>query len=165
LELKVLNTLNKEIDVGDRMPDVILKFLKMEIGYLYGFTIEENQVNKAYIDMKRGLRALHDPTRIKISILSGLERVLNSPDKYTCAIYPECVNEENDYLNTKHSIWSHPLDCNEEYDSSFYDLFEKAVDEAERMIDTSIGFIAGKTDMQELRNIFHNFSYLTGKPV
>jgi hypothetical protein len=155
----------REIDVGEKMPEIILDFLGRTINYLYGIKIGLNQINSAYRDMKTGLRILHDPNRIKISVLSILEKILRCPDKYTCAIYPRRISNENDYLNTKHEIWNHPLDYNEQSNSSFYELFTQAVLKAREMINSSLIFLSGKADRKELGNIFSNCSYLTGKPV
>lgn len=154
----------REIDVGEKMPQIILDFLERTINYLYGIKIGGNQINSAYRDMKTGLRILHDPNGIKISILSILEKILKCPDKYTCAIYPKRISTGSDYLNTKHSVWNHPLNYSEKSNSSFYDLFTQAVIESREMIDTSLNFLSGKSDRQELGNIFSNSSYLTGKP-
>lgn len=155
----------KEIDVGEEMPPVILNFLKSTVDNLYGIKISLSQINNAYRDMKTGLRILHDPKRIKVSILSILEKVLRCPDKYTCAIYPVSISKENDYLNTNHSVWNHPFDYSEENSSSFYELFAQSVVKARVMINMSLNFLSGKADRKELGNIFTNRSYLTGKPV
>lgn len=153
----------KAIDLGICVPNIIADCLVSEIEHIYNFSIKKRIINDAYRDMKVGLKLLYDPTNIKLKMVKLLEKLLKTPGRYSCAIYPIHVDNNFDYMNNIHNEWK-PLYNNQEvFSDSFNDLFNRAVLESRNKIRASIDFLDGKISEFELTSFFPNISYLTGK--
>lgn len=152
----------KAIDVGGCVPGSINDFLRNQIKYIYNFEIKRSTINNAYKDMKIGLKLLYDPNNIKSKTIKLLEKVLGTPEKYSCAFYPISMDYNFDYMNDYHNEWIHPYKGQKKYNDSFNDLFNLAVLESSKKILASICFIKDEISEQELKYFFPDISYLTG---
>ena len=65
------------------------------------------------------------------------------------------------YLNLENNEWNHAMDYNEKYTDSFYDIYNKSVDEAVLYINSLSDYFDGKK--VNLNEIFKNISFATGK--
>lgn len=70
-------------------------------------------------------------------------------------------NEKDYYLNLNHEKWNHPMDKNEIYTYSVYDLYNNAINDALIIIDEVTDYLNDKD--VDLKNIFKNLSFSTGK--
>jgi hypothetical protein len=153
----------KAIDLGICVPNIIADCLVSEIENIYNFRLKKSIINDAYRDMKIGLKLLYDPTNIKLRMVKLLEKLLKTPGRYSCAIYPIYVDNSFDYMNNIHNEWKSPYNNQEVYSDSFNDLFNLAVLESRNKIRASLDFLDGKISEFELTSFFPNISYLTGK--
>lgn len=150
------------IDVGFCIPGSINDCLIAQIKKIYNYEIKSSIINNAYRDMKLGLRILYDPVNIKIRAINFVEKVLKTPDKYSCAFYPITVDKDIDYMNTSHREWNNPYKKQESRRESFNDLLNRAVLESRRKILASVDFLNDEINEYELKYFFPNISYLTG---
>ena len=70
-------------------------------------------------------------------------------------------NEKDYYLNLNHKKWNHPMDKNEIYTYSVYDLYNNAINDALKILNDVSEYLDGK-DIN-LKTIFKNISFSTGK--
>lgn len=150
------------IDVGFCVPVSVNDCLRTQIKKIYNFEIKSNIINNAYRDMKLGLKLLHDPNNIKLRTIRFIEKILGTPEKYSCAFYPVIVDNSFDYMNVSHNEWNNPYKRQESCRESFNDLLNKAILESSSKILASIGFLNGEVSEYELKSFFPNISYLTG---
>lgn len=150
------------INVGVNIPDIIADCLKKQIKYTYNFSISSSLINNAYRDMKTGLRLLYDPINFKLNLVKLMEKILKTPEKFSCVFCPKYLNKDYDYLNDIHKEWIHPYNNFRICRESFDDLFNLAVHESKRRIYASISFINDRINEIDLRYFFPDISYLTG---
>jgi hypothetical protein len=129
---------------------------------IYDVSISSLQLNNVTGDISRILKILYDPLNIKIWFFKIFEKLYGRPGEITSSMYPRKINLKIDYLNFNHDTWTHP--CKKDYksDLSFLDLYEKAEEQAEEMIDISLKYLSGNTTTSEVKKIIKNISYSTG---
>lgn len=150
------------IDVGTCVPGIITDCLKSQIKQIYNFDIKNNTINNAYRDMKIGLKLLNDPNNIKMKAVKLLERMLGTPEKYSCAFCPIIADYNYDYMNYSHNEWNNPYNSQESYIESFNELFNLAVSESCKKFLASISFLNDEISEYELKYFLPNISYLSG---
>jgi len=71
------------------------------------------------------------------------------------------IGELDDVLNLEHKTWCHPMDKNETYNTSFFDIYNKSLDEAENTIKLVNDYF--NNIKINLNKLFDNTSFSTGK--
>ena len=68
------------------------------------------------------------------------------------------------YLNLDHKVWYHPAYDNVVYYDSFFDLYDKALNDTLNAIDVVNDFLLKKKiDYNKFNDVFKDLSYVTGK--
>lgn len=67
------------------------------------------------------------------------------------------------YINYEHKPWCHPLDQTEIHTETFFDCYQRAQQEAVRIIQKMNLVLVGDIELKELEAILPDVSYLTGK--
>lgn len=155
----------KEIDLGKELPKSIRKFYKHIIKSVYNLDIKSDFSNDAYKDMKRVLKVMYDPLGFKKILLNSIDFIKRGRIKYSNLTYPRKFINDKDYLNESNKIWLHPCDETKSYNASFHQLYNRAKDESENMIDNGIKFLNNKLTKKELKEAFPNLSYSTGEEI
>ena len=83
--------------------------------------------------------------------------------KLTSFSYAFDTNNKNHYLNEKRKAWNHPVDKDEVHNCSFFELYNRALDEAVNIIETVNKFLYKNKKIDLLDKVFLNLSYLNGK--
>jgi hypothetical protein len=149
----------KEIDVGKTLYKPITKMLTNVIEKYYPTTANNmptNYVGQSYNHMKQALKVLFDPLGWKTKVLK---------DKVSSFTYQKDIIEK-DYLNKDKNTWYHPASNEEESRDSFYELYEKAVQEGEQIFPTILSFWNNENSEEafdRLEKLLANISYDTGK--
>lgn len=156
--------IHEQIDTGKILPKVIKDFYDYVFEVLYDFGVDGRVVNDSYKNIKQVLKYIYDPHGIKKSGLHILDCLIKDKVKYSNLIYPRNIDKRVDYMNTKRDKWTHPCDKDEVYTYSFFDIFNKALGEGKDMILKSINFLDGKCKFSEVRELFPNVTYTTGRP-
>lgn len=123
-------------------------------------------LKKSSKEMKLFFRLFnYDKTGIKKRIYSLVDSI--TPDsiiKLKELSFSNNYQEKIHYLNLNNNTWNHPTNKEEIYNYSFPELYEIAtqkaincITEVTKMLDTK------KTDQEQLKKIFKNLSYTTGK--
>ncbi|MDF2721333.1 MAG: hypothetical protein K0Q59_1008 [Paenibacillus sp.] len=154
----------EQLYVGDQLPgkmaDVFVQLTRKHYPDAAG-TLTPDDWNDAYRGMIRAQKLFHDP--------SGWKRLLTFGQ-----IEPFVFKKTNapiDYLNEAKQPWRHPSDLDEESSSSFWDLWDQAMDDGAIVMDAAIAYISAynETDYTgstrlPLELCLGNISYETGKP-
>ena len=132
-------------------------------------TYNIENISKAYIksikQMKNFFRIInYDKLGVKKYIYSIIDNITpNSIIKLKELSYHNQYNNTN-YLNLEKNTWNHPSNKNETYTYSFLDLYELALKEATNTIIKTTDILNTKNiNDKELKDIFKNLSYVTGK--
>lgn len=131
----------KSVFLIDNMSKIYLKSLKQMKRFLFRYRID-----------RFGLKKLGYKT---IDLFTS-----PSTFKFDCLSYHYVPENEELYLNLEHKVWYNPIDKNIKSYDSFYDLYNKAVLEAVKIINEVCNYFRGEKVI--LSNIFINNSYLTG---
>ena len=153
-----------EIDIGNVVPKNIVEFYQHAFNELYKIKAQDNLIDNSYRDIHRVLQLVHDPLGIKKVLLNTVDIIIRNDTSYASLTYPRKI-DDRDYMNKKRNLWNHPCDKREVYTDSFYDIYDRAVLQSREMIRGIIFFLEGKITLEDLKKLFLNISYSTGKPI
>ncbi len=153
----------KKIDVGTSLPHIIINFYDYIFKELFDFNLNSDIVNDSYNDKKKVFKILYDPTGYKKKLLRVLDLFFKGKIDYKDMIYPRKIDNTLDYMNKNHVKWVHPCDKNEEFNYSFYDLYDMALNQGHYMIKTFIYFLEDTISENDMKKAYPNLSYITGK--
>lgn len=133
---------------------------------VYGFDNVSDIYYKSIMDMKKFYYVFnYDKYGIKKFVYSIMDLVCG--DK--CVKKKELSfhidpNSKLYYLNNDKNTWNHPCDINEKYDSSFTELYAKAIKKASVIINEVDAMLNNKIiDNHKIDKLFGNLHYGTGK--
>ena len=134
-------------------------------------TYQYQNISKLYLSsikyMKLFFRLInHDPTGIKLKIYQLIDKITpKSTIRLEELSYHHNFEKDLSYLNLEHKTWTDPWDSSKKYTDSFFDLYNKALEEAIITI-TKITDMLDKKELsqKELNNIFKDLSYTNGRP-
>ncbi len=139
--IDVIDFVFKKVFLIENMSKIYLKSLKQMKGFLLRYRLD-----------RFGLKKL---------IYRTIDLFTNSSTfKFDCLSYHYIPKNEEMYLNLEHKVWYNPINKKIKSYDSFYDLYDKAVLEAVRIINEVNDYFRGKNST--LSDIFVNNSYLTG---
>lgn len=153
----------KQIEIGEGIPTCINKLIYKGFWKIHKIKVEENLIENSYKDMKKGLKYLMDESGWKRKIIYAIEEMCSKKFRIKASIYPKYINETLDYLNKDHRKWNHPCNLNEVYYNDFNEIYQEAVKSSSQMICAVIDFLNCKISLEEIRDIFPDKSYETGK--
>ena len=153
----------KKIDVGTSLPDIIINFYDYIFKELFDLNLNGDIANDSYKDKKKVFKILYDPIGYKKKLLGILDLFFNGKIDYKDMIYPRKIDSTLDYMNKNHVKWVHPCDKNEEFNYSFYDLYDIALNQGYYMIKTFICFLEDTISEYDMKKAYPNLSYTTGK--
>lgn len=154
---------HKKIDVGNSLPNIVINFYNYIFKDLFNFEIKGEVANDSYRDTKKVFRVLFDPMRYKKRLLAFLDLFVKDKVVYKDMVYPRKIDNSLDYMNNNRLKWVHPCDENEEFHHSFYDLYNRGLEEGTDMIRVFIGFLEDRIAEEDVEKAFPNISYSTGK--
>ncbi|MBM7870505.1 hypothetical protein JOC70_001990 [Clostridium pascui] len=153
----------KQIEIRGVMPHCVNQLVRKGFWEVHKISVEENLIENSYKDMKKSLKYMMDENGWKRKVLYVGEKIFCKKFKVKASIYPKYVNGTLDYLNKQHSRWNHPCNLNEVYYSDFDEIYEGAVKECSKMICSVIDYLNCKISVNEIKNVFPDKSYETGK--
>lgn len=145
------------------LPEVILNLYDELMFSIYAIPNGNIIFKQSYSDFRNYFKLTYDRIGLKrglaITALPLLpESIVSLAQTFS---YHDCVDEFTDYLNTKKSIWLHPVTGNV-YTYSFYDLLKNAHKLATTLLLGAYAFTQSEISLEELESLLPNLSYLTG---
>ncbi|MDO4466039.1 MAG: zinc dependent phospholipase C family protein [Bacillota bacterium] len=80
-------------------------------------------------------KCLYDPFGVKYDFVLPIEKTLNKVNLLSGLLVPNKPVDAYDITNLKHSSWTHPCDDTLVSCESFFDLYDKALDKAQKAIE------------------------------
>ena len=119
---------------------------------------------KALKDMYKSLKYLrYDKYGLKMVCYKTIDKFTsNKTFKLQAVSYHTPLKDEFNYLNLNHSTWIHPSLKREKHTESFIELYSIALKDTKKIITDVNSYLKG-TKKVNLKNVFKNNSYLTGK--
>ncbi len=154
---------HEEIDVGPFLPKSIVEYYVYTLSKTYAPKEIINFINDSYKDMRAVLKLAYDPSGVKKGLVKIIDKIVKDDIEYSTLIYPREIDYRYDFMNVKRNPWNHPCDKSEKYIDSFYDIYDMAVKDSLNMIKSAINYLENKISLEDLRRVFPNISYLTGK--
>ena len=130
----------------------------------FNFNDFSNYYYKSLKDMYKALKYLrYDKYGLKMFCYKTIDK-FTSPKtfKFQAISYHTNLKDEFNYLNTNHSTWTHPSIKREKHNESFIELYSIALKDAKKIITDVNSYLKG-TRKINLKTVFKNYSYLTGK--
>ncbi len=144
-----------------KLPEVLRAPLDRVFNEVYGWVDGFDVFNKSLRDERLFYRLMQDP----IGLVHYSLRPLSFGKTRFCmfSYYRRDTDSRRvDYMNEKHLLWHHPFDNSIESRDSFFDLYDKAKNDALEMINNCYRAVYLGENME---NIFGNSSYSTGLDV
>ncbi|MDP3385773.1 MAG: zinc dependent phospholipase C family protein [Eubacteriales bacterium] len=155
--------LEKIIPVSDKDIQMIQNFHAYIIWRVSGETLPEAAVKTCVGDYSQLLSLFPDPMGIKRKLAKTVERIIKKPHAISKAFIQKNIKDIDDYMNLTHSRWLHPCDKDIVSDTSYPDLFDRAIDDAALKV-AGLFQISGLDDIDhEIAKIIKNFSFETGE--
>ena len=150
------------VSIRKRFEPVLIDYYIFILNKVYGITIAPGQASSAIHDISRVLKNLYDPIGLKFLLYRLLELVTGSRDEITSSMIPRRLISGMDYLNLDHRKWLHPCNTGHSSDESFWDLYDVALDEADKFTDLISLYLRSGQFPDALLDMTCNISYSTG---
>lgn len=138
------------------------------IDYTFKETFNFNNFSQYYYkslkDMYKALKYLrYDKYGTKMFIYKTIDKFTSKKAfKLKAVSYHTPLKDKYNYLNNNHTTWVHPCIKREKHHESFIELYSIALHDVKKII-TDVNYYLKDTKKINLKNIFKNYSYLTGK--
>lgn len=147
----------KEIYIGSDFPEGVVPMLQQATDRWFpDHAISAGEWTDAYRQMIQAQKIFHDPYGIKRILTFGQIEPM---------VYKR-TNPPLDYLNEGRKEWNDPTSLQEKHRHSFWDLWEQAMQDGERVIEAALRFFAEPQPDQSETSLIKavgNLSYDTGK--
>lgn len=137
----------------------------MEKTYNYQNIIKKYQKSIWY--MKTFYRyANYDPYGWKLKLYTLIDKITSpTTTKIKELSYHNSYNDKIEFLNLEHKKWNNPWDYNDQFQTSFLDLYQTALTKALQTIEIITKMLETNTiDQTKIKEIFPDLSYKTGLP-
>jgi hypothetical protein len=140
--------------------------LKTLIDNVFDKTFNKKGMGKTYQASIKHTKMLYrmlrnDHTGIKKQIYSLID-LLPINFKMKAISYHVKLNKNDYYLNLSKDFWNHPLDKNLVCNYSVIELYSIALNETVKLVNEVDKVLSGKCDLEHLKKLFPNLSYLSG---
>jgi hypothetical protein len=142
--------------------EAVLGYYEYILPEVYGTIIKRQQAEEAITGICRVLKYLYDPRGIKYYFYRILEIIMRRPGGITSSMMPKKIDHELDFLNLEHKTWHHP--CHEDISSkeSFWDIYDRALEDALELTGLFSLFIKSGSLPPRLPEMIGDISYSTG---
>ena len=125
------------INLDEDFPAGIVKILSGSLQSTYSefshFADVGQRIENAYFDSEMFYNYFDNPNHQARQFAISMDK--KGPFKRRLAlIYPDALPEGVDYLNLEKKEWRHPADPSQVFHSSFFDLYEKALTQAAKLV-------------------------------
>ncbi len=141
--------------IGAMYSDVISKVFRL--------SIRPQQIATAIKDMSKVYSLLTDRAGSKMKLFNWLEGRLISHSFVSSNIYPHKINDDYDYLNHSKSPWYLPWDNTEMRSESFYELYNRAIEETRTLCNSIYNCLQGQNPLENTLQTIGNKSFSTGE--
>ena len=118
---------------SQRMLDIVSKLYVYVAMAVYGRAVPLDLFSSSVHAMRLGQRVFHSPSGLKRLILGNVEELVRPYSFIRAMSHLPVELEESIFDNREHVQWNDPF-TGEESTESFWDLYERALDQAERNI-------------------------------
>lgn len=131
---------------------------------VYDVSIKPHQILEALNDWACIQRVLYDHKGIKLKRIQKIEEALKLNGLVSAMIIPDQPNDPCDVCNLLHKEWCHPCDSELKYTSSFFDLYDEALNKAKEAIDLFLACLDDFSKEKEFLDYINNRNYTKGTP-
>lgn len=149
------------LKTDDSLELAIYKVYKTATEKTFNIEFKHDYVSQSFKDANNTLNFLHDPSGFKFKMIKAGETLIGKKWLFSSHIVTDKVDNKVDVLNTNNHQWKNPADPTFSSNESFLDLYYKAIDLSEKVLDEFTLVLAGK-NMDDLFNLINNKSYETG---
>lgn len=142
--------------------ETVLEFYEYITPLVYGIRVDRKQSEELITGIFKVQKYLYDPSGIKYFFYRLLEFLTGRTGGITSSMIPKRLDNRLDYLNLDHKTWHHPCNIDIESEESFWEIYERALIEAEKLMKILSDFIdSGKTPTG-LMEVIDDISYSSG---
>lgn len=150
------------IKISKREAYDVANLIGANISSAYETPVSGKQVYKSFVYMMRLTRLLQSKGGKRKKLMEFAEGMTIGEKICSSLIHMEEVNDGIDYLNISKKPWFMPWDDKKVIDSSFTEMFEKAVADSEKMISAFHKFLKKEISIDDFLIITGNYSFATG---
>jgi len=141
---------------------VIGNMYSIVLAKVFNISITPKQVATAISDMRNIYSFLEDRRGKKMKLFNWLEQKLNYNSYITSNMYTHKLNKDFDYLNHQELPWQLPWDNTSVRNDSFYQLYNNAIAETNRLSQGIVNYLEGINSLEVTMKIIGNKSFSTG---
>ena len=136
--------------------------LSLGLHEVYKRRVSPSVVKKAMRQMVIFTRLLQSKTGRRKRLVNFAEKLTIKEPLFSSMVHLQEVTDNEGCLNLNNAEWCPPWDGASTESYSFVELFNRAVEDASRMVDKLYGFVFGETSLEEMQNELGNRSLKTG---
>lgn len=129
---------------------------------VYDTDIKPHQILEALNDWALCQKALYDQSGVKLKCLSNMEEKLHLDGLISAMIIPDKPNDPCDICNLLHETWCHPCDCTKTSTDSFFELYDKALVQAQTAINLFLDCLDNLSKEGDFLTFINNRNYTKG---
>ena len=129
---------------------------------VYDTDIKPHQILEALNDWALCQKALYDQSGVKLKRLSNMEEKLHLDGLISAMIIPDKPNDPCDICNLLHETWCHPCDCTKTSTDSFFELYDKALVQAQTAINLFLDCLDDLSKEGDFLTFINNRNYTKG---
>jgi len=141
---------------------VTAEILSKALKDVYDIDMSGNHIYRAIYSMFTANRLMQSKKGKRKFLMEFIENFTIGEHIISSLIHEQDTKGDIDFLNLKRAPWYKPWDDIEKYECAFTDMFEHAIEEAVKMIESEFEYLNGKISKNEILDIIGNNSLATG---
>ncbi len=129
---------------------------------VYNMEIQPHQVLESLNDWYGVQKKLYDNTGTKLKALITMEKSVGAPGLVSGLIVPNNPEDPCDVCNLLHNEWVHPCDKEKKSTDSFMDLYNLALEKAEKAIGLFLAAVEDSSNEEAFIQFLDNRNYTKG---
>ena len=122
-EIRLKNLLPADEKVKNFMGELFCTLLNIN----YNAKVKKDDIFEAMCDFKKFFGLMTDRTGLKKALVQKIEK-WRGKDAYMSSFIRDLTEDDSyDYSNLSHSIWTWPMESEEERTDSFFDIYEQSI--------------------------------------
>jgi hypothetical protein len=140
----------------------VLEYYEYILPKVYNTPIDRQQSEELVTGIYKVLKNLYDPAGTKYYFYRFVELLMGRTGGITSSMIPKRLDGKLDYLNLDHKAWSHPCYKEQISKESFWEIYDRALDEAEEFMEMFSRFIDSGKIPPGLKDMIGDISYSSG---
>ena len=129
---------------------------------VYGVQVKPHEILQALNEWAQIQKLLYDRKGKKLKAFQAIEETIKQSGLVSGMIVPNEADDPCDVCNLLHKEWTHPCDADKVSTDSFLDLYDHALQRAQKAVDLFVEAIEDSTKEEAFLSYLNNRNYTKG---